>query len=288
MRNTKRKSKLSKAFSLIELSIVILIIGILVAGVTQSSRLLNQMRLISARSQTLASPVPTIPNLISWYESVSDKSFDENQMSDQALLSNWYDINPTSTDKKNASQANDINKPQYSIDQGTGLPVVKFVDQDFFNLPNGTIPFANMPYTIIFVSRTNSFCVCGVMGSGSYNNNNQTNAFRYDPAAGVFYNYWFNVDLGISNASVINKLQIYTFTYNLSLREGFVDGVFKGSTPSSNRASTSINNTIGTTFTLEYMNGTIAEIIIFDRALKTEERKAIESYLGKKWRIPIQ
>ena len=36
----------SKAFSLIELSIVILIIGILVAGVTSSSRLLKQMKLV--------------------------------------------------------------------------------------------------------------------------------------------------------------------------------------------------------------------------------------------------
>ncbi|MFM7621329.1 MAG: prepilin-type N-terminal cleavage/methylation domain-containing protein [Alphaproteobacteria bacterium] len=41
-----------KAFSLIELSIVILIIGILVAGVTQSSRLIRQMKLLSAQSIT--------------------------------------------------------------------------------------------------------------------------------------------------------------------------------------------------------------------------------------------
>ena len=37
-----------KAFSLIELSIVILIIGILVAGVTQSSRLFRQITLSTA------------------------------------------------------------------------------------------------------------------------------------------------------------------------------------------------------------------------------------------------
>lgn len=45
-----------KAFSLIELSIVILIIGILVAGVTQSSRLINAMRIQSIRSLTINSP----------------------------------------------------------------------------------------------------------------------------------------------------------------------------------------------------------------------------------------
>ena len=46
------KNKISKAFSLIELSIVILIIRILVAGVTQSSRLVTQFRLLSARNMT--------------------------------------------------------------------------------------------------------------------------------------------------------------------------------------------------------------------------------------------
>ncbi len=41
------KTKTNKAFSLIELSIVILIIGILVAGVTQGRRLVGQMKLAS-------------------------------------------------------------------------------------------------------------------------------------------------------------------------------------------------------------------------------------------------
>lgn len=52
--------KFQKAFSLIELSIVILIIGILVAGVTQSSRLVKQIRLASIKSMTLSSPVSSI------------------------------------------------------------------------------------------------------------------------------------------------------------------------------------------------------------------------------------
>jgi len=59
-----KKNKISQAFSLIELSIVILIIGILVAGVTQSSRLVTQFRLLSARNMTQSSPVPTIKDLL--------------------------------------------------------------------------------------------------------------------------------------------------------------------------------------------------------------------------------
>jgi prepilin-type N-terminal cleavage/methylation domain-containing protein len=44
-------SKPSKAFSLKELSIVVLIIGILIAGVTQGSRLVRQSRLSTAQNQ---------------------------------------------------------------------------------------------------------------------------------------------------------------------------------------------------------------------------------------------
>ena len=68
---------MKKAFSLIELSIVILIIGILVAGVTQSSRLLKMMRLQSARSLTNSGPVISINNIVLWVDSVSEESFND-------------------------------------------------------------------------------------------------------------------------------------------------------------------------------------------------------------------
>jgi len=58
----------NKAFSLIELSIVILIIGILVAGVTSSSRLVKRMKIITAQNLTTSSPISSIKDLIFWYE----------------------------------------------------------------------------------------------------------------------------------------------------------------------------------------------------------------------------
>ena len=278
--------KKNKAFSLIELSIVILIIGILVAGVTQSSRLVRQVKLMSARSITLASPVPTIKNLIAWYESVGEKSFNENEMSEGSLLSNWLDNNIQSSTRLNGFQTADVNKPQYSFDESTNLPIVKFTDQDFFNLPDATVPFNNMPYTVFFVSQTYAYCACGLLGSGTYNSNFTANAFRYDGSTSMV-NYWWGNDIYLPNSSTLRKLTIHTFVYDLTKREGFSDGVLKATLPASNRISTSFNNTIGKTFNTEFMNGTIGEIIIFDRALNTEERKSIESYLGKKWAIKV-
>lgn len=245
------------------------------------------MRLMSARSITLSSPVSTIKNLTAWYESVGEKSFNENEMSAGSLLSNWYDRNIMSSFKINGFQTTDLNKPQYFIDEVTSLPIVKFTDQDFFNLPDGTVPFNNSAYTIFFVSSTYAFCNCGLLGSGTYSTNNATNAFRYD-TSGSMVNYWWYNDIILPNSSSLRKLTIHTFLYDLTKREGYADGALKATfVNTTNRFSTAFNNTIGKTVFTEFMNGTIGEIIIFDRALTTEERKSIESYLGKKWLIKV-
>ena len=67
--------KYKKAFSLIELSIVILIIGIILAAVTQSSRLISKMKLATAKSLTQSSAVASINNLVLWLEPTMDTSF---------------------------------------------------------------------------------------------------------------------------------------------------------------------------------------------------------------------
>ncbi len=87
----------SKAFSLIELSIVILIIGILVAGITQSSRLVTQMKLSSARSLTTSSPVSSIKGLALWLEPTLEDSFASNESEDAAAITVWNDTNPQTT-----------------------------------------------------------------------------------------------------------------------------------------------------------------------------------------------
>jgi prepilin-type N-terminal cleavage/methylation domain-containing protein len=106
-------SKNQQAFSLIELSIVILIIGILVAGITQSSRLIGQMRIQSAKNLTLNSPVSSIKSIHIWLETTTQNSFSSEQPDDNYLVESWNDINPQSSYKNNALQSNDSQKPFY-------------------------------------------------------------------------------------------------------------------------------------------------------------------------------
>ena len=90
--NNRLSSK--KGFSLIELSIVILIIGIIIAGITQSSRLVELYRLSAARTQTQSSPVNAIDGLVVWYDSTSEESFDDKETDDYEteLLFKLYDL----------------------------------------------------------------------------------------------------------------------------------------------------------------------------------------------------
>ena len=82
------------AFSLIELSIVILIIGVLIAGVTQASRLVRQSKLTTARTLTQSSAVNSIKGLLLWLEPTMDNSFKSSETTDANPITTWYDINP--------------------------------------------------------------------------------------------------------------------------------------------------------------------------------------------------
>jgi prepilin-type N-terminal cleavage/methylation domain-containing protein len=281
-------SKLKNAFSLIELSIVLLIIGILIAGVTQSSLLIAKFKLEVGRSNTKNSPVNGTQNLVAWFETTLEESFDSN-VGNGSAIANWYDVNQTSTYKNNATQTTSGNQPTYAGEILNGLPVVRFSSgsQQFFNLPDGTVPFNNSPYTIFFVSSQNSLSSGGLLGSGDYGSTNNTNAFRYNLESVV--NYWWGVDILSSNMLQANKFYIIDFSYDLSSRKIYIDGSLSGSLSSSNNQSTSASNTIGLTAPGigEYLDGNIAEIIIFDRALSNDERQDIERYLSKKWGITL-
>ena len=87
-----------KAFSLIELSIVILIIGILVTGVTQSSRLVRQMKISSAQNLTRSAPVPN-RNLMFWWETSLEESFLSGEATEGNEITQWNDNNPVTSMK---------------------------------------------------------------------------------------------------------------------------------------------------------------------------------------------
>jgi prepilin-type N-terminal cleavage/methylation domain-containing protein len=54
------KNNKIKAFSLLELAVVILIVGILVSGIAYGEKLIYNSRLVGAQSETINSPLNSI------------------------------------------------------------------------------------------------------------------------------------------------------------------------------------------------------------------------------------
>ncbi len=126
----KHKSKASTAFSLIELSIVILIVGIIIAGITQSSRLVRQSKLKSAQNLTQSSPVSSMRSISLWLETTQEASFPA-ALDDEASVVQWNDINPQTQSRFYAVPASGItgsgsSNIVYDLDGVNGLPSIKF------------------------------------------------------------------------------------------------------------------------------------------------------------------
>ena len=124
--------KKNKAFSLVELSVVILIIGILVAGVTQSGRLIRQIKLSTARSVTASSDVASIRDITAWFEASTEGVFTDDkgstEVEDKAQIDIWRDTNPQKSngDKPELKNATTGAKPKYVSNGINGIPSVYF------------------------------------------------------------------------------------------------------------------------------------------------------------------
>ena len=114
----------SSAFSLIELSIVILIIGVLIAGVTQASRLVRQSKITTAQTLTQSSPVNSLKGLVLWLEPTMEASFQDSQKVDGGALTKWYDVNPQPTISNTFTASTGITYKQTSATNA--LPSVVF------------------------------------------------------------------------------------------------------------------------------------------------------------------
>lgn len=288
-----QSQKFKSAFSLIELSIVILIIGILVAGVTQSSRLVSQFRLNSARTQTQSSPVSSIKDLYIWLETTSEKSFDDAETYDASTITYWYDINPQGISKFTLTES--TNKPTYVASSINGLPALTF---------NGTSSklTSTINFGIVGNSALTIFLVTAISGGNDYgpplywgtSGAGTTLLIGRKTSTSIFAGFYgsghsFTAPSSISNSAVYSWVRQSggnTQTGNTIYFNG-------ASQTLANEGSPSTPNYGVSTFKVGYSNdplyfgGRIAEIIIYNRALKNEERTTIEKYLGKKWGIAI-
>ncbi len=134
-----------KAFSLIEVSVVIIIIGIFVAGIIIAGNLVKKSRIAAAQSLSRSSPINTITDSALWLESSVDSNFSDGDAVDGHAINNWYDsrnsanktlISVVGAGPKYANTINYVHAVEFD---GTSSNYLQIDDASFLNKTDYTI-----------------------------------------------------------------------------------------------------------------------------------------------------
>jgi prepilin-type N-terminal cleavage/methylation domain-containing protein len=323
----KSKNKLNNAFSLIELSIVILIIGILVTGITQSSRLVRQMKISTAQSLTRSSPVPN-RNLMFWWETSLEESFLSGEASEGNEITQWNDSNPLTTMKIHGyrGQKTTVNTfnydfsgfssargPSYVADGINSLPSLRFfnsgsavymqTDSKFKNSGNENL----LMFLVIRYRSGTGWIVDRVCQNPNGSGNSigcASSRYLGLPLFGLALSGLTLEGIvrdNVNAATINSNANAGTF---ISSQTPFIVAVERKyrqtvSTYLNGKLSTSVTDNQGIANidmvklgrheinTSDNLNFDISEFIYYVGSIANEDRDAIEDYLGKKYNIKI-
>jgi type II secretory pathway pseudopilin PulG len=284
------------AFTIIELSIVILVISVMVVGVVTGKSLITKSRLANAKSLTRQSVINDMgDDLIAWYETSLEGSFNPGEIkNDGFIISRWKDSNKNAINKNDATQTTDANKPTlYQNVFYNSIPGLRFSGAQYLNFEGKK--FAKNSYTVFVVEQRRSGKNENYFIAGGIHAVNGNLVLGYPNNNSILQAHWGN-DLWVSDilpaySASSPTPRIHTFLFNNSNGKQYT---FNGKTTYTHQNEASRQLTPLTSFGSSRIGyyqagyiGDLAEIIMFKRSLKTEEVEAIESYLGSKYGIPV-
>ncbi len=282
---------MKKAYSLLELSIVAIIIGVLVSGVVAGAGMVRSSKVANARLFTTKAVVFEINGLTAWYEASLKDSFNGNQMSDGNAVTKWFDISPGS----NSNVASSTKKNELTSDGGTtfianginGTPSIRFSGASSANFTTASFyQGTSLQNTVFLVLRplaTLSSTAQVVADSGASGSPTSSVGLKNDAIAlnaGASANITTSLAAGTDYA-----IAAY---FNDTVSQAFINSA----TTSAGSGSTGTNQLTGLTVGTDKsgangFNGLISEIIVYNRPLKLQERKDVMNYLSKKYKITV-
>lgn len=288
-----QKESIKQAFSLVELSIVTLVVGLLIAVIIGGSSLIGNSRISSARSATLGSQITTIPGMVLWLESSTNDSFSNIQSVDGAQISTWYNIDPanfTSQNNLTTSPSSAVtykatgigNIPDVNITTGGKMTLTNFY-QDALNTSTVVIVFQP---TVAIGASSLVIADSGASGNTTCSIGIQSNLVNLNAGSSV------NSSTVTNPASfVINRQYILMVYFNGSSSKVFSNNITEvgGSGATLNPGTNALDGlTIGTDKSgSNGLSAEISEVIIYNRVLKDSERTDVMNYLSKKYKIPV-
>lgn len=287
-----KKLSRKQAFTLTELAVVLSVILILITGVISAGSITQVARVIGARTITAKSVVPQINGLLAWYETSSDNSLLASQKSDDAQITTWYDISPSSI----VNQRNYLNKGAtsntlYREDGINSIPSLEFdgtsaAKMTLSSFYQGTYPqntifivfrpmSDSMPQTLLDSYSTGSTTSVSIaINSISLNAGSSATTSTGSNAPSIYYNgnyimaVYFN---GSSSQVFVNNSESPAGAATISAGTNKITGLTIGTDKSGNGG----------------FKGLISEIVVYNRALKLQERRDVFRYLSDKYRISV-
>ena len=289
-----------KAFSLVELSMVILIIGILIAGVSRGIDLYQDMRLATARSLTQNSRVNRIEDLTMWFESTSEQSFEKPNPNDGDRIALWKNINFKLSNRIDVVQSTQDSKPFYVRNGINNIPALRFDNTQFLIASNVKISeiISSNQATVFMVQ--NNFSGDDETTTTTFGWTTGSNRFQSHAQEGnrvlIDYGDMSNPNAGRTTTPILtdflNQNKIITFVKNASNVKIKINSALLTNSSSS---SATMDMSLSADFSIGkflpdnnyFFLGYIGEFIVFKKALTDAEINDVEKYLSKKWSIKI-
>ncbi len=271
-----------RAFSLIELSLVILVIGVLIVGITASSILIKKSRITNAQRLSENSPIAGIRATSLWLETSLDSSF-VSQIDDNSSIgsNSWNDRSSSKISLTIAGSGADVvyaNTINY-------IPGIKFSNGKYLTFDGSFLN--NTDYTISILEKRLATGTNYFLGDSSNSDANESILLGYSLDNQIVHSQGDSNSYN-SSVSTYNQSKDYprVFTFTHSTSDGnktYINGYLAAS--DSNRTNHLTN--ISTIALGKGYQGEIGEIAIFTKKLKNSERKDVEEYLAKKFNANI-
>jgi len=288
-----KKALNKRAFSLIELSIVLIIIGLLIAGITSGRNLVRASKLSSGRSITLASQIVTIPGMVLWTESTTKDSFLNTESIDSNQLTTWYNREPSGFLVSNNFTTSASSNVIYEEVSTNELPAVNMTVAGNMSLANfSSSVLSAATIAIVFkptVAPTSTATT--IADAGASGNSTASIGIKNDRVS-------LNFGSAVETSTVTNPasfsldgLYILVVYLNGASSKVFVNNATEvGGSGAVLSAGTNALNGVTIGANKSGSNGIaaeISEVIIYNRVLKDTERQDMMSYLSTKYKITV-
>lgn len=273
---------------------VILVIGILVAGVTNGMDLYRDYKIEMAKQITAKSRVANMPNLVVWLESSQKSSFEPNNISDGTKITKWKNITPNLFGKLDAGLVSQSEGPSFKENIQSSLSGVYFElgVNNCLSIPVG-YDSGSTENSIFLLLRYDKTNVGNSRILSSWNSGREYWFELRRNTMGVGYNsgiFWINAPISNNGNYSKNKAELINYQQKPNQVKLYFNKILQSDPTSYSPPNYSFKNaqlTIGCKLGIpnDFPSMFVYELIIFDRYLKDHERKIVEDYLYKKWNL---